>query len=501
VNEVFQTLHDDKLGSFVHETLTLQVNLSADEVQAVIEELEADPSGDPSSMDEARGEAALKATTLYHEIRHYYDCFGTLAGLSLFDASMQLLTEFVFVCRDLAGRGEKWRLPLRDWISDASCPASVRAFAIRARGLRVASRQFLGSYRPITIPGHREEVYILVPDEHGSVSVPAFPMAIGVDTSVGRGLWTVLYPIGFETLIEGSARAVERSIIGSSFGSELADSLVQKHWTVSQQPGSVIEPSDVMLPYNITDLVVSKYCDGRAFPRDVILALTDMTLSMATIRRLNSAALQVDVVGRTFLDRLHSFSADEIVRGEVRHPAYLTLAYEAGLRAFESGPTLEDTIKRFGSRPDLANMVELWKTFAVQSIAVPLLEYRVATDHAAFTTVTGFLQALETLSLPPFIASNDGLSIHGVPDAVLEVRGMVIMASTLMRQIVADREVILCPRAHALTPGLDVEEFALEGSCSEFASAGTCGSWYLGRAMKLPACVFRNVLDVSRVGE
>jgi hypothetical protein len=75
----------------------------------------------------------------------------------------------------------------------------------------------------------------------------------------------------------------------------------------------------------------------------------------------------------------------------------------------------------------------------------------------------------------------------------------VIMISSLIRQIIADRQVILCPRAHALTPGLDVEDFALEGSCSKFASVGTCGSWHMDRKMELPSCLFRNTLEISRV--
>src|SRR6516165_6823757 len=71
---------------------------------------------------------AIRQVTLLHEVRHFHDCFGTNAGITLFLHHLARLRAFLGMCSRLNKDNLILKLPLAEWVEDSSCPKYVQEF-------------------------------------------------------------------------------------------------------------------------------------------------------------------------------------------------------------------------------------------------------------------------------------------------------------------------------------------------------------------------------------
>lgn len=488
---LFSKTDEAHFGSYHHETLVVEVNVPSEELLDMdglkkVASLKADP--------ETLVDMALKQTAYLHEMRHFYDCFGTMAGYSLFVSRMDLLGRFVRLATHLRTSGQRWQLPLFKWVNGNDSPEPVRSFARRAAGLRLAVDQFVAALKPFTIPGHRKETIIEVPYELGG-TIQAFPYSMVRGTSLDAlERFTVLYPIGFETLVEGNAQSIQRTLVENTFPSGIAERILNP---IALRKGGRFtseELAGIPMSYNVTDFLISKYLRRHgieSFPRDLVLKLSDMTLSRGTVNA-GSDTISIDRLGDILSRQLSAFAPQDLASNNAPYSEEYANAYRVLLEQLERTPTLDQIPD--DERPETS--IEVIKLFVIHSIVFPLLQERLQTEHRAFSTFKGFQRLLQKFPRPPFLATTKGMEVkNDVPLRVFQSWGHVVMLGQLLRQIVSDVSVLVCPRARELVPGIRWQNLAFERDCRDWIEE-QCGAWYDDRSLPLPNCMFSNVLRI-----
>ncbi|MFL6258633.1 MAG: hypothetical protein ACJ76Y_02875 [Thermoanaerobaculia bacterium] len=502
-NVFFIRAEETQFGSF-HYPLGLIETSMSDSAWAFFKEVIGGVQ--PTSVDEQDEDAlvhlAYEITSLFHEMRHFFDTFGTLAGLSLFSGRLTLLKEFVALADTLLSMGMGWQLPLSTWALAADCPKEIRDFVRRARAFDISSEIYIAPFDPIEIDGHRDDMKIELDYARGG-KADAFPLRITLINEEGETeSRTVLFPLGLEALLEGSAHTLCRNLVDCYFPESVAQRLqhrVQKITVLDEHGQTDQRAAQTSTPYMVCDLLITRFFQRHGieqFPRDLILELIDRALSTSFIRMLEPqpgmTAMYVERVGARLVNILESEDFNVLVSGATSDESEVMEAYEGMLANLEEGgewQSIEDD-----HMP--ASSIAIWETYMAKSFIVPLFRQRLATGHRAFRSHDGFLEMLSKIGLPPARVVNGKLMLGVMPPRVGGAWLHCLMLGEVMRQLVRGSGSVFCPRAHETVPGITTINFAYEGDCQSHRRLG-CGTFRVGQpAGIVPKCLFEDTMRV-----
>ena len=421
---------------------------------------------------------------------------------SLFSARLEILKDFIALSQALRKVGMHWRLPLVKWAEEEGCPKQVRDFIRRARAFDVGSDIFISPFAPVEIDGHREDLSIELDYERGG-KADAFPLRVGRIGQDGvERRRTVLFPLGLEALIEGSAHAFSRTFVGHYFQKSVSVQLEQRFKRIIAQDGhgrGDQRVAQTMTPYMVTDLLITRFLRRHnipTFPRDLVLALTDRVLSTSVIRVQEqvpgTTEIHIDRVGGKLVDILQGHNPQDLGAGSLSDAPEVTAVYQSLLSAFEQGGDWQ-TVDDNGSA---LSSIAIWESYLAQHFIVPLLRERLATNHRAFTSYEGFLALLPKIGMPPARVANGVLILEIMPRRVQQAWWHQMMLGEILRQLIRGDGRVFCPRAHALVPGVITMNLALEGDCQQNLRLG-CGTFRPAHAAtRIPKCLFESGLQV-----
>jgi hypothetical protein len=300
-------------------------------------------------------------------------------------------------------------------------------------------------------------------------------------------------PLAFDALLEGNAQAIQRSIIETLWGKEVADYMFLLSGASVRQPDQPVNTP----AYNVTDLMVSRYMQNEAgdrrFPRSALLALADHALTSAIVIRMNpdqTHTLSMECPGHAFVDLLSNTGAAAIRAGQIPPPkdeGYAQLRdYYASVEAFEMADD-----KLAGPIADL----EVFFRWVSRYVIAPLLEARLRTHHQVFSDPMIWMTEMPNLPPVPFRIRPDGTTVSNAPSRVVHAWLNIRMIERMLAQLIIGEPAILCPRAHGTAPGIERVNFAHTGNCDEYVAEDLCGRFYTGMPLTaLPECRFRDNL-------
>jgi hypothetical protein len=438
---------------------------------------------------------AFEATSLFHEVRHLYDAFGTLAGISLFGAQMSLLKSFCVEMHMLRREGLSWSLPLAGWAKAPELAQARRDFVRRARAIHSGTAMFLAAFKPVEVPGHIEELVVKVDGPGGAID--AFPLRFVSYVEDRATPKTVLCPLGFETFMEGNAHAVARNLVGSYFPPEVADELLMAVHVIDLDDEDDAEAGIAgrTPPYMVVDLLISRFLRAHGveqFPRNIVFGLIDIVLSQSWLEIIDIApgvtGAKFDNLGGVLVDVLGQQSVEDLATGKVTAAPEIDAGYRALLDQLEKGgdwDTVEDDLSPLSS-------MMIWESYCAQHLTVPLLRARLASDHAAFRTHEGFAELLGKFGQLPVSVVDGGLRFN-LPERVVQAWGHVTMIASILHQLLDGRERVDCPRRAETVPGIHACSFVAESDCANFIRTG-CGRFEAGIFAPSPPCHFEDIL-------
>ena len=469
-----------------------------EKIEAILQALK-DPKETTASID-----VAYRASSFLHETRHFYDQFGTYAGICLFANMIETLKDFYAAAARIKIEGSGWRWPDRKSIAEKGRSAEEQRLIRNVRAFCQGSELFLGAFKPLEIDGHIEEVFAEAITKSGH-TIDVAPIRIlaghlhfesGLDAGHGGNggaltAKTILYPLGIEVLFEANAHALTRSFIEPSFLKDLANSLTHDQMLVEYGGGEQPDLARQMLPYMVLDRQITKYLRANGkdkFERNAVLGIADevLILSRFEIHRSESnTRMEISRVGKLIAEVLTHTPVDDLVAGNVPASDVVTQVYKVLLQSYEQGGDW-DTVADDGS---LLSSICIWESYTAQHFAVPLLRLRLATGHQVFRSSTGMSQLNQ--EVPPPIVAYDGKLQIDLPDRVRLAWAHVLMAWHLAHSI-ALRDTILCPRAFSAVPGLSNVSFSKKYDCDDYISVG-CGKFDGVRVEETP-CLFVDLL-------
>lgn len=495
-----------RIGSFLHGHAIVEAKLS-DEALALADdpELVESYADDPNRLLEL----LLEWTSLHHERVHYLDSYGSLAGATFFAAHTDAMERFIEVGGELTHRKSTWTLPLSKWVLEPDCPDNVRALYRHGRAYQFGIDRFLTPFKPFGSWGTVESPWINIgfrfaPDQE-VVPALAYPLSFGLRTASDGDppkLATSFQPLGFCAVAEGRAHSIARSMIEAQFPTIPPHFMVQ-YGVHAITAESVPNAQDVdamaakMSPYNTTDLLVTRFLREKGihqFPRSLILKLSDVALSKSYLKVWSvdheQTAVKAVNPGNELVDILTSTSEADLLAVAFDHPASVDAVYRAQAEMLSRGGDW-DTVEPLDS-PYVAH--KIWVSFVAQHIVLPLLERRLDTRHECFCNIEQLLELAKLDGLPRIEVVNGRARFHGIPAPVQTAWARQMFMVEIAHQILSDATVILCPRAHALLPGMESLDFA-EGRCRSFMEQG-CGSSSNGQCLVKPSCMFTEALQL-----
>lgn len=462
----------------------------------------------------------LKITSSFHEKRHFFDTFGTTAGLSLFTNHQDCIERFAALCIQLARRGIPWRLPLSKWLTRYDCPGEVKQFARHLRSFKIANDIFSGNFSGMIMPGTPVDPWIDVPVYQGkknSWTVPAFPLSLSTGELMGDGeaalaesiknatSYTAFQPIGYKSLIEGAAHLMARCIVDGRFEG-IDPQLLPRYGPYTKLSGAdqnsrgLHALAELIGTYSAADLMVSRFLRQYAIPRferASVFKLIDIALSSAELivadAGKHSTIAAMSSPGQIFVDQLSSVGISALHKASFAYPDNVDDRYLHLLAHFKK--TTQWTAIPDPESPYAASKV--WRSFLSEMVVVPLLERRLESKHALFYKVETMLKDMDEAPLPHVNVINDQLRFEGVPVPVQQAWMHNMMFSELAHQIFADDPLLRCPRAHHMLPGMKSVDLMIDpskGSCKGHIARG-CGSWSATRSLPLPDCLFKLTLQ------
>lgn len=497
----FSAVEGQEFGSFHYHLGLIHHSFGEEEAALVKAALNRAPAQqdflEPTDDDVA---TAFRVASLFHETRHLIDGFGTLAGISLFGKAMDLLKELCLWADAFSSTGSVWQLPLRDWVMSPECPQDMRDFVRRLRAFHQAEPLFLALFQPLPVQGHLDDMLVEVPMQDGRV-LKAFPLRVGRATSNDPEdieLISLLCPIGYEAMVEGSAHAVCRNVVSHLFSKEIADELMFAVRFRDLSDEAETGEDDLLSstpPYMITDLMISRFLRSRGigqFERDTVLGLTDLVLGRCWIEIVEPGkgltGVKFDDFGDALLRILEDQPLDGLANGRVTLPDSFDLGYGSLLRTLEQGgdwDTVDDDTSPLSS-------VRIWESYCAQNLTVPLLRKRIETDHKAFQTNDGFFELLPVIQ-EAALRARDGKLQSTLPPRVMQAWAHVVMLSAVARQIATDQRSLICPRMSRRIPGIASLNFAQQGHCDKHAEL-KCGIFRPGVFTYEASCLFEAAL-------
>ena len=442
-------------------------------------------------------EFALSQAAFVHETRHFHDVFGTRAGINFFLARLSVLQEFVQLAKVLFEKRKPWVLPVTK-ASKSDLPPEAWRFLQHALKMNQIFTRFQGKLPSIIsdeIPEQPVPHVSQLREEALESMIYAFPARATRVTAEGKQIPAIQHiPIAFDALLEGNAQVMQRNMIETLWGKEVADQMFLLTGVTLREPegGAAHAPT-----YNATDLMVTRYMQNATgngqFPRNALLALTDVALTVSILITRNpdgTHAVGFQCPGHSFVDLLGNTKPEAIRAGNIEPPldeGYRQLHdYYAALPSFE---TVDETMA--GPAAD----IEVVFRWVGRAVIAPLLEARLSTHHQLFSDGALWISRLSTLPPVPFRIKADGTCISSAPRRVIEAWLRIRMIERFLAQLITGEPAILCPRAHKTAPGIEKVNFAHTGDCGEYIAADLCGRFQAGMPLTaLPDCRFRDHL-------
>lgn len=474
-------------GTYYHQHLAVRV--SSEDLPLDDAELDALLKSGPQI--ERLLQIALQEVAWLHEVRHFHDCFGTLAGITLFDAHMHRLMAFAEVCAQLKRDNIPLRLPFLTWAKSADAPSYVKLFADRLDKGLFLEQIFLGSFELPTTSGHDTRCWSNFPTVRVRGEVPAFPLALASGYERDDGTLELLpggsnrwVPLGFEVLLEGSAQALQRSILESRWPKEVSDLLWKLTTTSRGAKGGPI-PEAPNLPYNIIDLLVSKYLrnehDISQFPRIYITELIDraLMLSQAPIYGSTQTMLQP---GGAFIMALELADWKKPAVKPLTPPTIKRKDLKALIDNIST--TLSANAETTQSP---AGIVRSMRDYALREITIPLLQARLRFGDKLFYDHTIYGKNITNLPLPPMFLTPSGVKIGD--HSILQLWTKYVLFSDISQQIWSNSAILECGKATSTIPELAQFELAPVVGCTPHLKSRRCLHWYSGRESAMPDCI------------
>lgn len=353
---------------------------------------------------------ALARYAFIHEIRHFHDYFGTIAGISLFSAHLQQVRAFANFVEALRSSGKSLELPLdASWFDDESHGETAKGLLRNWRIFLQSTATFTEAFEKTVEHGHHPNDYVIYKKrENNKPDVPTFPLSMGILTGERVTPLTVCYPIGLEVLAEGNAQALQRGLMEVECSASLADRLVTLMESRTIESDDPIESLRAnATPYNVTDLLVSKYLRLRGYPefqRTTILQLTDQALSWSYMRPISKpwevpATFELVDVGRRFINILEASSVQNLVDGTVPYSTGLLEVYQSVLEEISKSKK-PDELRYEG---DLVSPIDMIEAIVAHHITAPLLRARLETNHEVFYSIPKYMEKLGTLPQLPVL--------------------------------------------------------------------------------------------------
>lgn len=468
-------------GSYFHELLLIELNIEEEEMKVAMKSFLATT---PDKTD--KDENVLTVSAYLHEMRHFFDCFGTYAGCNMFELNRLVAQEFVTVCLELSEKNIRWELPINEWIKRGTSPAIVETFFNKALSIRNELALYKRPFEPFPREGsNNSHVQTFNTDE--GLKVKAFPAHY--KSLITKKSGHFLMPIGFETIIEGNAQAVQRSYLNEFQPSN--DELLLTRLLKSEN-GELPIPNS----YNVIDHLITRYIRNHGFKnfnRDTSLKLADMSLGLVNINLLQTESdfnFKIEKPDLVFYDLLETFDISELVSG-IDYPEEFMLIYSKYLEQLSKIPSWRELEKETHS--PLVAIETIWR-YVVHNIIIPLIQVRLNSNHSAFGTYDGFIKLFNENKLPHFLAVPSGIKFRNGSSEIFQTWIEYIFIIKIMEQVISNQKIILCPRANRSLPVLNNVNLCFEGNCREWIKRG-CGIWYEGTFNDLPNCGFAKTLE------
>ena len=498
---LFSRTDDSQFGSFHYPLGLIEYKLSA-RAQEGFERIRRGERFTAADGDEdALTQLAYEMMSLYHEMRHFVDMFGTVAGCALFGGYIARLKDFAEISGIMREAGMRWKLPLVKWSGESDCPAVVRKFIREAKTFNVGADLFISPFEPVEVDGHREAILIEL-EYAGGGRTDAFPLRIGVIKGGVETLRSILFPMGLEALTEATAHALSRNLVSDYFPASISQRLENQSVALDVAEDQLTNDqlfAQTATPYMAVDLMISRFFQRKGisgFQRDLIFALVDRVLTTAKIGHVEvqpgTTGFHYDRVGNMLLALLESGDPNLLKAGKIADRPDLLNAYKGLLANLESGGDWE-TVEDDGSP---LSSVRIWEAYVAKKLMLPLLRERVATDGTVFTRHNEFLGLINRIGLPLVRVANGKLLFGDMPERVIQAWIHQLMLGQILHRLVSGKP-IFCPRAFSLLPGIDTVNLAFDGECDNHMVMG-CGTFRPEQTdPTTPNCLFELSLRVS----
>ncbi|SAL79916.1 hypothetical protein AWB71_06005 [Caballeronia peredens] len=490
-------------GSYNHFLMAIRIPKVIPELSSAKEALRFSRSHSPE--DQIR--VALSDLAMLHEIRHFHDCFGTRAGISLFRCHISRITAFLDVCKKLYEEGRYLKLPIVDWASTSDCPDYVKVFLRRLAKNVIFESIFSGRVEFSVTQGPTSTIYRNFEAAPGGY-IPAFPLQVGTvivyegdHPPSDHGTNTHWQAIGFEQLIEGNAQALQRTYLEAIWPS-ISESVWKMTTSHAVLPDTEFaEYRDfIRLPYNVTDFLLTKYLSKThnitAFHRDRLLEITDRALMFGTCAQLEKDQMMAQPGGGFVL----TMEGADWSRG-TKKPVSERKVGVASLQRILAAYSKTPKPVPYSGRNMQSSVDYIW-SYAIHEIVVPLIKMRIKRGDEIFFDAGEYMKHYRELPFPPIIFSDSGVkSLHGVETKeLLHHWSKYAILSDVCRQIWSGASFISCARAYNALLGIGRFDLAYAPyECETAIKNRDCLTWDPKFNDPLPQCVFRDALMTLRL--
>lgn len=505
--ELKSQLSDKAYGSYSHQFLQVSINAHSDKFDDFKKYREL---ASKNASNEQLAHEALTQASIIHEFKHYYDCFSTSAGGTLFKTYLIDLKEFNNISVLLKKHNLEWKLPLTDWVYDSNCPKEVKEFVSSHKARQLISFVYMGGLELPQEDGYSDEIWREVrTPQLGNFTFPVYPLKYKGFTKTKEVSTTNWCSVGFEALIEGSAQAFQRSLIESFCSKEVAE-YVQKKFTYSikyldKDTNDEIKAAGREIPYyyNLTDFLITKFLRKKhginTFNRGIITQLSDTALMESIFPdKLNMKPMRHP--GQAFIHALSSSDFTNKFNPKLRDCVYSNTIIQHIIDSLLRDSDTPTNIISSVSSLNISNAIQIIESYVDHEVAIPLLKLRMQYGHSIFNDLRQFMK-LQAHFPRPFatfwsngVEFNKNLSPH-----IINAWMFFVILRSIYNQMMSGATVICCPRAKNLISGIEWVDFTMpnsQGNCSQFIRKRMCGTFLQGQSTdNLPKCVFYHVIQ------
>lgn len=379
---------------------------------------------------------AMKYVAVPHEIRHWHDWFGTLAGVLFYSEYGYLIEAFTHLLHEL--RGTDIQLPLNMWAEKEDAPPSVVKFVARYRQYEIDQFLIGGSFPGPWEEGPAPDVdYIILEVENFGAEVPAYAVTaekflIAEDGHITYQTMHQLIPIGLENIIEGIARQIQNRLILHRYGPK-ALSLVEDHLRTTDAEDRPIPP------YHVTDFMLAKVLKRRGITlspekfSSLLMAISDYVLCPKGVSAFKDSIRAIHP-GQRYIQAIEQVDASVANTIHYKYPKSDTWCQELIQQAQALGDKPPDTFLEFFNW-------SIWRNYIA-----PIAKLRLHYGDQVMTDIDSYIDHLGHFPSPDLLTKS--LVLRGMANSTLFQKAWIawVMASSLMFYMMNTKGLAPCPR-------------------------------------------------------